>query len=49
MLTAAIFTKLRYGSNLNIHQQMNGLKNVVLIFNGILFSIKKEGSPFQVI
>ena len=31
----------RHGNNLNINQQMNGLKDVVHIHNGILFGHKK--------
>ena len=32
----------RHGNNLNVRRQMNGLRIVVHIHNGILFSHKKE-------
>ena len=28
-----------------VHQQLNGKEDVVHIYNGILFSLKKEGNP----
>ena len=30
--------------NLSVHQQMNGKRRGVYIYNGILFSFKKEGN-----
>ena len=43
LFTAALFTIARTWSNLDVHQQMNGYKEVVVhIHNGILLSHIKE-------
>ena len=44
MFIAALFTIARQGSSLNVHHQMNGKKDVVHVYNGILLSHKKEGN-----
>jgi len=44
VIIRGLFTTVRFGNNLSVHEWIN-FGNVVHIYNGILLSLKKEGNP----